>query len=40
MIPRVDGYIAYLTLLNAHDGGINGVKLVCEECETVSSVNG
>jgi branched-chain amino acid transport system substrate-binding protein len=28
MIPRVDGYIAYLTLLNVRDGGINGVKLV------------
>ena len=34
-IPRVDGYIAYLTLLNARDGGINGVSLVWEECETV-----
>src|SRR5262245_6743426 len=33
--PRVDGYIAYLTLLNERDGGINGVKLVWEECETV-----
>ena len=35
MIPRADGYIAYLTLLNERDGGINGVKLVWEECETV-----
>jgi len=34
-IPRADGYIAYLTLLNERDGGINGVKLVWEECETV-----
>jgi branched-chain amino acid transport system substrate-binding protein len=33
--PRADGYIAYLTLLNKRDGGINGVKLVWEECETV-----
>jgi branched-chain amino acid transport system substrate-binding protein len=33
--PRADGYIAYLTLLNECDGGINGVKLVWEECETV-----
>jgi branched-chain amino acid transport system substrate-binding protein len=33
--PRADGYIAYLTLLNERDGGINGVKLVWEECETV-----
>jgi branched-chain amino acid transport system substrate-binding protein len=32
MIPRADGYIAYLTLLNARDGGINGVPLVWEEC--------
>jgi branched-chain amino acid transport system substrate-binding protein len=36
--PRVDGYIAYLTLLNERDGGINGVKLVWEECETVYDV--
>src|SRR5947209_15453733 len=36
--PRVDGYIAYLTLLNERDGGINGVKLVWEECETVWDV--
>jgi branched-chain amino acid transport system substrate-binding protein len=33
-IPRVDGYLAYVTLLNARDGGINGVKLIWEECET------
>jgi hypothetical protein len=26
-IPLADGYIAYLTLLNERDGGINGVKL-------------
>jgi branched-chain amino acid transport system substrate-binding protein len=38
MIPRTDGYIAYLTLLNARDGGINGVPLVWEECETVWDV--
>jgi branched-chain amino acid transport system substrate-binding protein len=37
-IPLVDGYIAYLTLLNERDGGINGVKLVWEECETVYDV--
>jgi branched-chain amino acid transport system substrate-binding protein len=37
-IPRTDGYIAYLTLLNERDGGINGVKLVWEECETVYDV--
>jgi branched-chain amino acid transport system substrate-binding protein len=34
-IPFFDGYIAYLTLLNERDGGINGVPLVWEECETV-----
>ncbi|HSF30190.1 MAG TPA: ABC transporter substrate-binding protein [Candidatus Tectomicrobia bacterium] len=39
MIPRVDGFIAYLTLLNERDGGINGVKLVWEECETVFDVD-
>ena len=37
-IPRADGYIAYLTLLNERDGGINGVPLVWEECETVFDV--
>ena len=37
-IPRADGYIAYLTLLNERDGGIHGVKLVWEECETVYDV--
>jgi branched-chain amino acid transport system substrate-binding protein len=39
VIPRIDGYIAYLTLLNARDGGINGVPLVWEECETVQDVD-
>jgi branched-chain amino acid transport system substrate-binding protein len=38
-IPRADGFIAYLTLLNVRDGGINGVKLVWEECETVYDVD-
>src|SRR5262245_5319713 len=37
-IPRADGMIAYLTLLNERDGGINGVPLVWEECETVYDV--
>ena len=37
-IPVADGYIAYLTLLNERDGGINGVTLVWEECETVMDV--
>jgi branched-chain amino acid transport system substrate-binding protein len=34
-IPLTDGYIAYLTLLNARDGGINGVPVVWEECDIV-----
>src|SRR5262245_6523885 len=38
-IPTADGYIAYLTLLNARDGGINGVPLLWEECETVFDVD-
>src|SRR5262249_8542186 len=37
-IPIANGYIDYLTLLNARDGGINGVPLVWEECETVGDV--
>jgi branched-chain amino acid transport system substrate-binding protein len=37
-IPLADGYIAYLTLLNERDGGIHGVTLVWEECETVCDV--
>ena len=37
-IPLANGYIDYLTLLNARDGGINGVTLVWEECETVFDV--
>jgi len=39
MIPRTNGHIDYLTLLNARDGGINGVPLVWEECETVFDVD-
>jgi branched-chain amino acid transport system substrate-binding protein len=37
-IPRSDGLIAYLTLLNERDGGIHGVPVVWEECETVFDV--
>ncbi len=33
-IPIADGIIDYVTMLNERDGGINGVKLVIEECET------
>jgi branched-chain amino acid transport system substrate-binding protein len=37
-IPMTDGYLAYLTFLNERDGGIHGVSLVWEECETVYDV--
>jgi branched-chain amino acid transport system substrate-binding protein len=37
-IPLTDGYIAYLTLLNERDGGVNGVPVVWEECDTVYDV--
>jgi branched-chain amino acid transport system substrate-binding protein len=33
-IPWADGKIDYLKLVNARDGGVNGVKLTFEECET------
>ncbi len=33
-IPTANGYVDYLKLLNARDGGINGVKVRWEECET------
>lgn len=33
------GYEDYLTLLNERDGGIDGVKLVFEECETAYSTD-
>src|SRR5579862_6717414 len=32
-IPFADGYADYLDLVNARDGGLNGVKLTYEECE-------
>ena len=34
-----NGVIDYVTLLNERDGGINGVPLVWEECETVYDVS-
>jgi branched-chain amino acid transport system substrate-binding protein len=37
-IPTTHGFIDYVTLLNERDGGINGVTLVWEECETVYDV--
>jgi branched-chain amino acid transport system substrate-binding protein len=33
-IPIANGFVDYFTLLNERDGGINGVKVVFEECET------
>ena len=38
-IPLANGYIDYLTLLNERDGGINGVTLVWEDCDTVYDVD-
>src|SRR5512142_1120969 len=32
--PWANGYVDYLKLVNARDGGINGVKISFEECET------
>ncbi len=32
-IPFADGFADYINLLNARDGGINGVKLDLEECD-------
>jgi branched-chain amino acid transport system substrate-binding protein len=37
-IPLANGFIDYVTLLNERDGGIHGVALVWEECETVYDV--
>jgi branched-chain amino acid transport system substrate-binding protein len=33
-VPFANGYGDYLKLINARDGGINGVKITYEECET------
>src|SRR5262245_34191041 len=38
MAPTANGFIDYVTLLNERDGGINGITLVWEECETVQDV--
>src|SRR6266436_6924046 len=32
-VPFADGYADYLDMVNARDGGLNGVKLAYEECE-------
>jgi len=33
-VPWANGYADYLKLINARDGGINGVKISFEECDT------
>jgi branched-chain amino acid transport system substrate-binding protein len=33
-VPWANGYSDYLKLINARDGGINGVKITTEECDT------
>src|SRR4051812_18036507 len=33
-VPWADGYVDYLKLVNARDGGVNGIKIAYEECET------
>jgi len=33
-IPIANGFVDYFTLINERDGGVNGVKLTWEECET------
>jgi branched-chain amino acid transport system substrate-binding protein len=33
-IPIANGFVDYFTLINDRDGGVNGVKLSWEECET------
>ena len=33
-IPFADGFADYLDMINARDGGVNGVKITYEECET------
>ena len=33
-VPWANGFADYLNLINERDGGINGVKIITEECET------
>jgi branched-chain amino acid transport system substrate-binding protein len=33
-VPWADGFVDYLKLVNARDGGVNGIKVAYEECET------
>jgi branched-chain amino acid transport system substrate-binding protein len=32
--PFANGFHDYMAMINARDGGVNGVKLTWEECET------
>src|SRR3954468_11443335 len=33
-VPWADGFVDYLKLVNERDGGVNGVRIAYEECET------
>jgi branched-chain amino acid transport system substrate-binding protein len=33
-VPWADGFVDYLKLVNERDGGVNGIKIAYEECET------
>jgi branched-chain amino acid transport system substrate-binding protein len=33
-VPWANGFVDYLKLVNARDGGVNGIKIAYEECET------
>ena len=39
-VPWANGYADYLKLINARDGGINGVKISFEECDTAYATGG
>src|SRR5262245_10362423 len=32
-VPWADGFVDYLNLVNERDGGVNGVRILFEECE-------
>ena len=33
-VPFANGYVDYVDMINARDGGLNGIKITYEECET------
>ena len=33
-VPWADGFVDYLKLVNERDGGVNGIRIATEECET------